>query len=352
MRTKPASRSAAAIAIAIAMLVTACAGPAAVPSLTPSAPPQSAAPTPGDAPSPTIEPTPSGPPLPASVDIEEAGALAIDATRDTDWIVLVEGRAWVSGVGDGIGIFDSTGALEGSLAVSGWCESMDVGFGAVWSASCDPPGLIRFDVATREVTRVTFPEPIVDSEASVGAGEGAVWLVAGESSDVLIGVDPESLEVAHRYPVPPGSAAVRAAFGAIWVTRPRDDELLRVDPASGEVVATIEVGETPVFLAVGAEAVWVMNQAEGSVSRVDPATNAVVATIPTGLSIRGGDIAVGGGAVWVRGGPELLARIDPATNEVTDKWGPLAGSGSVAADDAAVWVTAHDVERIWRLPLD
>jgi hypothetical protein len=50
--------------------------------------------------------------------------------------------------------------------------------------------------------------------------------------------------------------------------------------------------------------------------------------------------AIGGGA-----------RIDPETNRVVERYGPAVGSGSVAADDDAVWVTAHDVRKIWRLPL-
>jgi YVTN family beta-propeller protein len=124
-----------------------------------------------------------------------------------------------------------------------------------------------------------------------------------------------------------------------------------VDAATGEVVATIDVGPGPRFLAVGEGGVWVMNQTDGTISRVDPTTDTVIATIDSGAQIFGGDIAVGGGSVWVRGGPELLARIDPATNLVTERYGPDAGSGSVAADDDAVWVTAHDVSMIWRLPL-
>jgi hypothetical protein len=94
-----------------------------------------------------------------------------------------------------------------------------------------------------------------------------------------------------------------------------------------------------------------MNQGDGSVSHVDPATNTVKATIPAFDSIQGGDIAVGGGSVWLRGGPDLLARIDPVTDTVATIYGPLAGSGSVAADDDAVWATAHDISTIWRLPL-
>lgn len=289
--------------------------------------------------------------LPEPVNVNDAGALAIPATPGTDWAVVIDGNAWIAGTGAGIGVFDATGELVGSIAVRGWCAAMDTGFGAVWSASCEPSGLIRIDAATDEVDRIRFDEPIRDSEASVGAGEGAVWIVVGELADTLLGIDPETLEVAHRFTIPINSAAVRAGLGAVWVTRPFSQELLRVDPASGETTA-IPVGPGPRFLALGEGAVWVMNQRDGSVSRVDPTSATVTATIDVGREIRGGDIAVGGGSVWVRGGPELLARIDPATNAVSERYGPDAGSGSVAADDDAVWITAHDVETIWRLPLD
>jgi virginiamycin B lyase len=277
--------------------------------------------------------------------------LAIEATADIDWTVLVDGQAWVAGLGDGIGVLDATGTMTKSIAVTGWCESMDVGFGAVWIASCLPGGIIRIDAKSAEVERAEFGVPIPDSEASVGVGEGAVWVVAGKAADTLVAVDPKTLEVVQRFPIPSGSAGVRAGLGGVWVTRPGANELLHVDPATGEVVATIDVGPGPRFLAVGEGSVWVMNQTDGTVSRVDPATDKVTATIDSGAQIYGGDIAVGGGGVWVRGGPELLARIDPASNLVIERYGPDAGSGSVAADDDAVWVTAHDVSTIWRLPI-
>jgi YVTN family beta-propeller protein len=127
--------------------------------------------------------------------------------------------------------------------------------------------------------------------------------------------------------------------------------LLRVDPASRQVVARIAVGSGPRFLAVGEGGVWVLNQFDGTVSRVDPRTNTVTATITVSdAAVEGGDIAAGGGSVWARVSDSLVARIDPRTNKVVARYGPSAGSGSVAADDKAVWVSAHDINAIWRLP--
>ncbi len=337
--------------LAAALIGCASPGPSA-PASGQTRPPMTALPTtaPPASPASTMSPPPS---LPEPLDIESEGALPIRATSSTDWIVLVDGSAYVAGLGDGIGRLDPVGEPTGSAALAGWCEAMDVGFDAIWTATCEPSGLARIDPETLEVTSVQFDLPTEDSEGSVGAGEGAVWAMVGpEAGRMLVRVDPETLTASDIFPMPSGAGPVRAGLGAVWITNPTSDELHRVNPATGAVVTTIPVGPAPRFLAVGEGQVWVMNQADGSVSRVDPATNEVVATIDVGRPIEGGDIAVGGGSVWVRGGPELLARIDPATNEVTVRYRPPVGSGSVAADDDAVWVTAHDVLTIWRLPLD
>ena len=93
------------------------------------------------------------------------------------------------------------------------------------------------------------------------------------------------------------------------------------------------------------------DQRGGTVTRVAE-DGTVQATIRVAdRPIDGGDIAVGGGRVWVRVWDDLIVGIDPATNEVVERYGPRSGSGSAAADDAALWVSAHDVGAVWRKPL-
>jgi hypothetical protein len=72
------------------------------------------------------------------------------------------------------------------------------GFGALWTATCDRPGLARID-PVRNVQKgfVSLPIPTtLDGEGSIGAGAGGVWLV-GPSS---------------------GSGAAIVGFGAVWVS--------------------------------------------------------------------------------------------------------------------------------------
>jgi YVTN family beta-propeller protein len=195
---------------------------------------------------------------------------------------------------------------------------------------------------------------LADSEASVAAGEGGVWVVS-EREGILARISSDTNEVTARIKVKPYSTAAVAGFRSIWVAntgRPRSKEtgsVQRVDPDTNSVVATIAVGGEPRFLAAGEGAVWVLNQSDGSVSRIDPGTNQTVATIGVGVPGPGGDLAAGEGAVWVRAGKILLSVIDPKTNRVVRRFGPAQGSGAVRAGGGHVWVSAHDVKKIWRL---
>jgi streptogramin lyase len=139
----------------------------------------------------------------------------------------------------------------------------------------------------------------------------------------------------------------------VWLTDTLNDELVALDPRTGDESGRVKVGPGARFVAVGEGAVWVLNQSDGSVTQVDPRSLKVVRKIVAGEQPgEGGDIAVGGGFVWARVSDSLVAQIDPATGKVVARFGPPAGSGSVAADDHAVWITAHDVDAVWRIPLD
>jgi YVTN family beta-propeller protein len=168
----------------------------------------------------------------------------------------------------------------------------------------------------------------------------------------LVKIDPDTNRVVGRYVVSDGVTAVRAGCGALWATNAATGELLRMNAHTAKLTATIPVGAGARFFAVGAGAVWVQNNLDGTVSRVDPDTNTVAATIPVDSHpVDGGDLAVGGGYVWARVSGWLVSQIDPATNAVIGRYGPAAGSGSVAATDDTLWISAHDIDQIYRVPL-
>jgi virginiamycin B lyase len=295
--------------------------------------------------------SPAGSGLPGTV--EAAGATHIDVSGEPDWVALAGGSAWVAVVGGVRKVDGATGKVDGLVPIDDVvCLAMDVGFDSVWAGACETHRLIRIVPTSGLLFTPPIDLPIraIQAESSIAVGEDGVWLVSVDHE--LVRVDP----IINRadpdlWPLPEGAAGARAGLGSLWVTVTPTDALLRISPADPRISQAIKVGDGPRFLAIGEGAVWVMNQGAGSVSRVD-AGGAVVASIPVSdVPIRGGDIAVGGGSVWVRIEQDLVVRIDPATNTVTARYGPPSGSGSVAADADAVWVSAHDTSSLWRLPL-
>jgi streptogramin lyase len=294
--------------------------------------------------------------LPPDQDIVAAGATALDVP-DADWVQVVGGSAWTALGADGsvVRLAAGTGKQDARVdtGTAGVCTAMDQGFGSLWVGLCsEPPRLLRVDPKSgRALATIRLPATALVAEGAIAAGEGAVWLVVEAPDNHVVKVDPVTNSVTGSVPVPAGVVGVRAGLGGLWLTNPEGGTVLRLDPATGQAVATIPVGAGPRFFAVGDDAVWVQNNSDGSVSRIDPKTNKVVARIHVDGRVDGGDLAVGGGFVWARISGALVAKIDPTTNAVVARYGPAGGSGSVAADDDALWVTAHDQNIVYRLPL-
>lgn len=289
-------------------------------------------------------------------DIEAAGAEAILSSPSPDWVTVAGDSAWVANVGDGVGRYDLVTAELTESVPTGTevCLAMDQGFGSLWVGDCATNTVVRVDAATGEIrARIPLAGASLPPESSIAVDDTAVWVLSAGVQPDLLRIDPAADRVAETFPAPAEATAVRAGEGSLWVTRARTGQLIRVDPDTGEELAEIDIAPNSIFLAVGEGGVWTLGADTAEVTHVDPATDTVVATIPVGDGrVSGGDIAVGGGYVWARVSDSLVAQIDPATDEVVARFGPPAGSGSVAADADAVWISAHDVVTVWRLPLD
>jgi virginiamycin B lyase len=288
----------------------------------------------------------------APLDIEAAGARRIDVSGAPDWLAVADGSAWAAVEGGVRRLDGATGEPDGLVPIPGSiCLAFDVGFDSLWAGSCDRHLLARIDPTTGglDTPLIDLPIDALQPEGSIGVGDSGVWLISTEGE--LLRLDPVTNQVDGQWSLPASAAAVRAGLDAVWVTIPATGTLLRIDPADPTTPRSITVGKGPRFLAIGADAVWVMNQTDGSVSRISALGDAV-ATVPVSDGpIQGGDITVGGGRVWVRIEEDLVVTVDPATNSVVDRYGPPSGSGSVAADDDAAWISAHDTASVYRLPL-
>jgi len=221
------------------------------------------------------------PKLPVVQSVAKVGGVTITAGREADWTLVAQGRAWVSGLGKGVGVYDArTGRPFGSVAVpQGPCAATGEGFGAVWTATCEPGGISRIDPATASVTWHLALPMTSDGASSIGVGEGAVWVLVDGSGCrrcVVARIDPTTLKLTDRYRVPGGASAVRAGLGGVWVTNSQTDSVVRLDASTGTIVARIPVASGPRFFDVGAGAVWVMAQGAGALCRSDPADNRLV----------------------------------------------------------------------------
>jgi virginiamycin B lyase len=288
-------------------------------------------------------------------DVNQAGAEKIRIHGD--WLAAGAGAVWLTGGAEIYRLDPQTASVVATIPVPQQpCEGSAVGFGALWTATCVKPGLARIDPATNRVSdhvRLAIPDEL-GGEASIGAGAGGVWLVVdgpGCTTCRLARVDPRSLRVVARIPVRTGAADVRVGLGAVWVTNPEANLVHKIDPRRNRVVHTTTVDGGPRFPGVGEDGVFTFNRIDGSITRLDPRTGKKEATAPADLAGQIAEVTTGGGWVWVRASDTLLSRIDPHTNRVVERYGPSSGSGGVAVGFDAVWIAAHDIDTLWRLPL-
>ena len=237
-----------------------------------------------------------------------------------------------------------------TAAAPGICGAPVVAFGSLWAASCKDRTVMRIDTRSGHIiARIPCRIAAADGELSLAAGAGSIWILS-DTKGVLSRIDSKSNQVIAEISVKANSYCAAFGFDAVWITNTSDSSVQRIDPQTNSVTTTISVGPTPRFLAVGELGVWTLNQGDGTVTRIDPSTNSAVATIDCQAPGSGGDIATGAGSVWVRAkNGRMLQAIDPVTNSVDRIYGPLNGSGAVRVSGQHVWVTAHDVNKVWVL---
>ena len=289
-------------------------------------------------------------PVADGMPIAKAATATLRIPGFADFLALDDDGAWVTNEGrvERLTATDSLPVVTVPLLEP--CGAMAVDFGSLWVADCKEKIVARIGLTSHQVEakiHTGLADP--DGELSIATGAGSVWILS-DPNGKLKRIDPATNKVTAAIEVAPGSFAAAFGFGSVWITTTGAGSVQRIDPATNAVVATIPVGPVPRFLAAGEGGVWTLNQGDGTVSRIDPATNTVSATILANAAGGGGDIAAGGGMVWVRARRALLSVIDPRDNRVVRRYGPSAGSGAVRADSARVWVTAHDIQHVWVLP--
>ncbi len=272
-----------------------------------------------------------------------------------DWLGMGFGSVWASNASDNsISRIDPrTARIIARIPVGqDPCLGVGIGFESVWIPNCKDKTLSQIDPKTNQVARTTPIEIAGEGEGAIGVGERSIWLLTnrkGTDSGTLSRISPRTGKVVADIPVPVKSYVAVVGFGSVWVTSTGGNVVVRVDPRTNRVVAKIRVHQTPRFTSAGAGSVWVLNQSDGTVSRIDPATNRVAATIAVGVPGPGGDIAVGGGSVWVSSDGVPVSRINPLTNRVIQQFAGGHGADAIRFGYGFVWVSDHTNGTVWKI---
>jgi DNA-binding beta-propeller fold protein YncE len=191
----------------------------------------------------------------------------------------------------------------------------------------------------------------------IASGRDFVWVLmrgrAGACSRprqpcTVLRIDPRTNRVVGRpIPLPRDAWDLAVGAGYVWVTQ-FDGRILRIDARTGGIRP---VSARPLYfgsvVAFGGGFVWTGNDDErddgGSIARIDPATNRITdAPLVPARPSSPQSISFSGGALWVADHAGWLVKIDPATFTVVARqrlrFGP---HGVVATTQAAYVADAH-----------
>jgi outer membrane protein assembly factor BamB len=219
-------------------------------------------------------------------------------------------------------------------------------FGAVWAVDPGANEIVRVDPRSREVDA----HVAVGGEASMSAGEDAIWAVAGGR---LLEIDPQRATVTRTLDLglDPRDGFPIPVQGAVWVMDAF--KLRRVDTATMTVDRDVRIARgsfLPVGMAQGRDVIYIQ-RSDGVLTTYDART---------GDRIRTTRLQRPGGIVWPVAGALLFASdegvsaVDPRSGAV--QWTRNLGTSHVngaRVDDPTAWVQGSDAtsgrDRLWRI---
>jgi streptogramin lyase len=221
--------------------------------------------------------------------------------------------------------------------------------GHVWSTSPATGRLIGIPARGTGARRV-IPLGWAQGTTSVTAGFGSLWVTGGHAQ--LLRVDPVSGRVLKRITLTGGTIAKAAAgAGAVWVARRQDrgtpiSSVIRVDPRTGQTKELLFGEEGVGDIAVGGGFVWVTNRRRDRVSRIVPSSR-VRSSLPVGVGPHYVDF--GQGFAWVTNqGDGTVTQLAPSFEpRYTNPVG--AAPTGVAVGGGSVWIANGLADEVVRL---
>jgi virginiamycin B lyase len=239
-----------------------------------------------------------------------------------------------------------------------------VGAGTIWVAHPDTDEVVRLDPGTgRVVARIRLgrlPFQVAPGDrrflpSLVAVGAGAGWVATGRGAVARVDLASNRV-VAVITLLPERPAGIAVAGGSVWVAA-GGDGVARIEAATNRLLGTIRLDLYAERVAVGGGALWVggpttdpIVEIAGAVARIDAATGRVREIVPTGLPV---GLAAADGAVLVTepdtvGG--ALECIDPERLPAGMTLQPALGE--LAVGGGAVWVADRRGSLLYRLDPD
>jgi virginiamycin B lyase len=279
----------------------------------------------------------------------------VDLPSSADWMAFGFGSVWIVNYRPSrlSRVDATTNRLSADIPLGrNGCLGVVVALERIWVPTCADGVVNEIDPATDSIVRRIAAPIKTGREGAVAFADGALWIpdnLSDSTSSSVARLDLRSGAIQGHVSTGKRSDVAVAGFGSVWVSSSAENVVTRIDPATNQILARIPVGRSPKFMAAGEGAIWVQNRYDGSVSRIDPATNREVARIAAWAPTLAGDIAAGGGAVWLSVNGMPVTRIDPGTNTVTHQYVGGDGVDAIRWGAGALWVADHALGQLWRI---
>ena len=226
-----------------------------------------------------------------------------------------------------------------------------VGEGAVWVPDMGSSTIYKVDPDSNKVV-LKIHTDIFGGQGSIGVGAGAIWVVTFDNHDkTLTRYNSKSGAEEAKIALPYPCRGVTVGNGYVWVTAASRKELYRIDPLTNRIASTTMLHGASHIVASGEGSIWIAYDTEGLVERIDAKTGDVAATIKTGPTDMesDGDIATGGGFIWVITRGSIVARIDPTNNLARGQFQPKPGliaGRRIRYGGGSLWISGNSIFRI------
>jgi virginiamycin B lyase len=226
-------------------------------------------------------------------------------------------------------------------------QTLAIGEAAVWVTDAKKKTIFGINPADYSVVR-EIRVPMLSSEASIAVGEGAVWVITAEEIDkTLTRFNAQTGIAEAKISLPSGSSSVVVDYGSVWAMGYASNELYRISPRTNTITSITKLHAMPRCLTSGEGSIWVFNQGDSSVQRIDAKTGELRATIKTELPSSFGNIATGGGYVWVSMPGAPVTQIDPRTNKVVRRFiGGHGIGGLIRYGASSLWIAGGRISRL------